>query len=417
MRYDSEMVKQFTQANKEEIENLVKRNPTLGNLLKKALESMTGEEKPTSVDFQYAPEETPKNAIFDKSGIIWKSLDETDDLKFELNFSKRPPFSQRVDAVIQFININLESPQKSILLQDALKALLLIGGFYELYASKSNIEKYEAKTNKQINPAKKIVEYEISTEFVDAFGISKIDIEYDTLSEGMENIVESMITNVFKFDEKSDLTKKRLAEQVQNAMILQFLNGEGNLGFYNYVQGGLTIPKGWYQVLETSNKEVVLENALGKTAKYDIVNLDIKVNRNIVAINKPKFNKGDEVKVINKTVPNYNMTGEILRINSVDFRYNTYYYDVQFKDTTLALLESELEKLEFKITTKPKPQQKSTLPRPTTPQEIEISLMSKDQLKQLKEEFEETLTYLDDTDPEKNDLLGQIKFLNLYLEN
>jgi hypothetical protein len=43
--------------------------------------------------------------------------------------------------------------------------------------------------------------------------------------------------------------------------------------------------------------------------------------------------------------------------------------------------------------------------------------MSKKQLKQLKEEFEETLTYLEDGDPEKNDLLGQINFLNLYLEN
>jgi hypothetical protein len=60
---------------------------------------------------------------------------------------------------------------------------------------------------------------------------------------------------------------------------------------------------------------------------------------------------------------------------------------------------------------------KSTLPTPTTPEELEISQMSKEQLKQLKEEFEETLTYLEDGDPEKNDLLGQIKFLNLYLEN
>ena len=60
---------------------------------------------------------------------------------------------------------------------------------------------------------------------------------------------------------------------------------------------------------------------------------------------------------------------------------------------------------------------KSILPTPTTPEELEISQMSKEQLKQLKEEFEETLTYLEDGDPEKNDLLGQIKFLNLYLEN
>jgi hypothetical protein len=82
--------------------------------------------------------------------------------------------------------------------------------------------------------------------------------------------------------------------------------------------------------------------------------------------------------------------------------------------TTIIAKEDELEKYTKSKLGKTK---KSTLPTPTTPKELEISQMSKEQLKQLKEEFEETLTYLEDGDPEKNDLLGQIKFLNLYLEN
>jgi len=423
MSYNKEMVQQFAQSNREEIDELVQINPTLGNLVKKLLNSMTGEENQLKVTtIEYASDTPPKNAIYDSNGVIWLPLEETADLKFNLSFPHSPAFQQRVQIVSQFITTTLDLPHKAILLKDALKALLLIGGFYELYTSKQNIDKYKNKySNKPISLVNKVIEYEVATEYQDAFGINKIDISFDTASEGMDSIVEFMMTEVFKFDEMTSVKRKLLKENVVNAMILAFLNGEGYLGFYNYNSGGLTIPKGWYKVLETNDKEAVLEDAEGETRLIKVDDFGIRININIIAMDKPKFKVGDTVRIIENSSPEF---GKTVTVNEIlaDVNKRVYIYELELiegiKRTLMFFTELSLEKVEpITKTIKAKKSKVTPTTVAKTPQEIEISNMSQEDLKALKEELNEGLSYLEDTDPEKKDLLVQLELVNLYLEN
>lgn len=423
MSYNVEMVKHFAKTFKSDIDKVIKDNPIVGNLLVEALESMTETSQEIKVTtYEYAPEIPPREAIYDNMGIIWLPLEETADLKFNLSFPHSPPFQQRVQTVSQFITTTLDLPHKAILLKDALKALLLIGGFYELYTSKENIDKYKLKyPNKKVNFIHKVIEYEVATEYQDAFGINKIDINYDTASEGMDNIVEFMMTEVFKFDEMSSVKRKLLQEKVRNAMILAFLNGEGYLGFYNYSSGGLTIPNGWYNVLETNGEEVIIEDAQGESMLIKVDNLGIRINIYLLPMDKPKFNVGDTVKITENGSPKFGQTGTINDV-IVDVIKRVYSYEIKIVEESISTFifftESNLEKVEPKAKpTKPKPTKITAPAVAKTPQEIEISNMSQERLKELKEEINEGLSYFEDTDPEKKDLLVQLELVNLYLKS
>jgi len=420
MSYNAEMVKQFAETFKSDIDKVIKDNPAVGNLLVEALESMAEITQGIKVTtYEYAPQTPPREAIYDDTGIIWLPLEETADLKFNLSFPYSPPFEQRVQTVSQFITTTLDLPHKAILLKDALKALLLIGGFYELYTSKENIDKYKLKyPNKKVNFIHKVIEYEVATEYQDAFGINKIDINYDTASEGMDSIVEFMMTDVFKFDEMSSLTRKMLEEKVVRAMILAFLNGEGYLGFYNYKSGGLTIPKGWYNVLETNGEEVIIEDIQGESMLIKVDNLGIRINTNLVPMDKPNFKVGDTVKIIQKGSPDFGVTG-VITDTEVDIHKRNYAFEVETSEgVTTYYMEFDLEKVEPKAKSiKAKPTKVTASAVAKSPQEIEISNMSQERLKELKEEINEGLSYFEDTDPEKKDLLVQLELVNLYLKS
>jgi hypothetical protein len=422
MSYNVEMVKQFAQANKSEIDKITRENPTLGNLIKKALDSMVGEIiTGKTIDFKYADDQTPPNVKYDNIGLAWLPLEEMNELTSLLNFSEETSFKRRAELVRQLIKIKLDLPQKKLLLKDALKALLFLGNFYEIYPSKKNIEAYERIKSKEINLEKKLVEYELITEYQDLFDFRAADLSYENLIEEMFDVVETLITNVFKFEEMTSLKRTLLEENVINTMIYLFLKTEGYLGFYKASEGyGKAIPMGWYETLEIDSEQVALQDVNNKIYTIQFKNLRLEVFTVLTAMEKPKFKEGDIVKVLNDPELSVS-TGEVLAIELWEVK-KEYYYSVKAGNITKKYLESDLEKSEPQvaaitpqtpITIVPK---KTVNPTPS-PAEIEFSNMTQEQLRIEKEGIEEALSYMDDDDDEKNDLQIQLELVNLYLEN
>jgi len=387
--YDVEMVKKFATLNKELIEKTAKDHPEIGGLIKQIIESITEESIPTTTTG--APEETD---------VMWIPIQEAEDMK---TLYKNKTITEQLEAVGRFMGseklFKLNLKEKS----DLLISMLLMGDFYKLSNDptkrqqfvetyKQPLEDYETAIQYRINPALKEI---LGQDIVKPLGKEFV---FDL------NFLETM--GAF-FPRRADLSDDELLELskvLKNITVFNFLRNLGKDGFW-YSDEAV-----WFKPSVVAKEAVVLNDEFGNRLEFDPDYLGVELGINLFPAPKPKFSMGDKVK---PTQSNKGEVGTIIGRTWIDNKKN-YEYEVELSNTVKSFLDSELEKV---TKAKTKAQTKATLPTPSTPQEIEISLMSKDQLKQLKEEFEETLTYLDDTDPEKNDLLGQIKFLNLYLEN
>jgi hypothetical protein len=422
MSYNVEMVKQFAQANKSDIDKITLENPALGNLLKQALDSMAGEiVTGKTIDFKYADDTKPPNAGIDSVGITWIPLEGMNELKSSLKFSEETTFRKRAELVRQLININLNVPHKELLLNDALKTLLFLGNFYEIYPSKQNISAYERIKSKKIDLEKKLVEYELITEYQDVFDFRAADVAYDTRVDNMVDVAETLITKMFKFEEMLDWSKKLIEEKAIDTMIYLFLKAEGYLGFFKFSEGyGKSIPMGWYETIEIDLDKVALQDVNDKIYTIEFKNLGLEVGTDLTAIEKPKFKEGEIVKVLNDPELLVS-TGEVLAIELWEVK-KQYYYNVKAGNLNKKYLESDLEKAEPQVAPITPQTPKTITPKKTvnptpSPAEIEFSNMTQEQLKTEKEGIEEALSYMNDDDDEKNDLEIQLELVNLYLKN
>jgi hypothetical protein len=195
---------------------------------------------------------------------------------------------------------------------------------------------------------------------------------------------------------------------LKNALIFDFLLEEGADGFFSKQE------KSWFKPNNITVDNIVLEDYFGRKTPFLFEKLYKELTSNLYPAPKPKFTTGDKVMAIENNKYSDKGTGQIL-----ETLYNTvekiYTYDVEFSNIVVNLKESELEKSKVKKSKAIKPKQ-TVNPNPT-PVEIEISNMTQAQLLTLKEEIEETMTYLEDGDQEKNDLEIQLELVNLYLES
>lgn len=214
------------------------------------------------------------------------------------------------------------------------------------------------------------------------------------------NLIKQIIESIIQEEPKSISP---------NEKIYQFLLNEGADGFFSKNLGF------WYSVNTITREDIILQDSSEKN--YTIIeyeDLFEKLGEELIPTVKPKFKVGDTVIISNVSQSENGKEGKIFKIHK-DKADEQYSYDIEFSNFVQNFKESELEKYKAKKSKAIKPKQ-TVNPNPT-PVEIEISNMTQAQLLTLKEEIEETMTYLEDGDQEKNDLEIQLELVNLYLEN
>jgi len=401
--YDVEMVKKFATLNKELIEKTAKDHPEIGGLIKQIIESITEEST-----------NTPIKGVLEEDELMWNPIPQAEDLK---DFYKDKTITEQLEAVGRFMGSKKSSNLTLKEISDMVISMLLMGDFYQLSNEPSKREEFNEKYNQNLEDYETAILYKPTPKLTELLGnqINTVGKDFVFDEKLMENVASYLSIRAGLSDEEL----QNLSDTLTNITIFNFLKNLGKDGFWYEDEASWFIPK------VVAGVGVVLNDELGNKLEFDPDFLRVELGIKLFPAPQPKFSMGDKV-VLEKPT---NRKGEVGTIISRSWNpdLKKYEYSVQLEKqiitnstmtygqtTTIIAKEDELEKFTKSKLGKTK---KSTLPTPTTPEELEISQMSKEQLKQLKEEFEETLTYLEDGDPEKNDLLGQIKFLNLYLEN
>lgn len=398
--YDAEMVKKFATLNKELIEKTAKDHPEIGNLIKEIIESIT--EEPITLNTG-APEEDDK---------MWLSIPQAEELASS-NLNRT--ITDQLESVGRFMGSN---KSKNLTLKEIIDLVIsttLMGKFSQLSDDPKERETYR-NIYGELEDYETIVKYSIDPK------LHSILAKTILFPIGKDYVFDATFLEQFVafFPKRGELTDEELQEMsnvLTNKVIFDFLKNLGKDGFWCKDKSSWFLPK------VVAKDGVILNDEFGNKLELDPDFLRVELGISLFPISQPKFSMGDKV-VLERT---QNRQGEVGTIIERSYSNKRYIYSVQLEKATITnntmtynqtviitAEESELEKATSTSTTQP---QKPVLPTPSTPEEIEISQMSKEQLKELKEELEETLTYLEDDDPEKNDLLGQINFLNLYLEN
>jgi hypothetical protein len=382
--YDVSLVKKFASLNKERINETIKNYPEIGNLIKQIIESITGEE-PIAQQQAYIPVST--------DGARWVKIPKAEELKSTIQ--KGFNLENKADSL--FLLLNNEA---------STDGLLVLGDFYQLQEDPDNRKQY----NYLYKPLK---EDETSLKFVVNDNFQKyfdVDEVYVTVPKNFyfdEDLLKKFLIDL-DISNLNDFKKLKLLTNLENALIFDFLLEEGADGFFSKQE------KSWFKVNNITVDNIVLEDYFGRKTPFLFEKLYKELTSNLYPAPKPKFTVGDRVMAIESSQYSDKGTGVILE-TFYDAESKMYSYDIEFSNFVQNLKESELEKSKVKKSKAIKPKQ-TVNPNPT-PVEIEISNMTQAQLLTLKEEIEETMTYLEDGDQEKNDLEIQLELVNLYLEN
>jgi hypothetical protein len=282
--------------------------------------------------------------------------------------------------------------------------MLLMGNFYQLSNDQEKREKFNNLYNQNLEDYETAILYKPIPMLKDLLGKQVNTVGKDFVFD--EKIIQNIASYLSIRAGLSDEELQVLSDALTNEAIFNFLKNLGKDGFWYEDEASWFVPK------IVAGVGVILNDEFGNKLEFDPDFLRVELGINLFPAPQPKFSMGDKV-VLERTQKRQGEVGTIIKRTWKE-SWKSYIYEVELSNVAMLFKEDELEKFRKSKPTQP---QKPALPTPTTPEEIEISKMSKKQLKQLKEEFEETLTYLEDGDPEKNDLLGQINFLNLYLEN
>ena len=401
--YDAEMVKKFATLNKELIEKTAKDHPEIGNLIKQIIESIT-EESTT----------TPTRGVPEEVEVMWNPIPQAEGLK---DLYKDKTITEQLEAVGRFMGSKKSSNLTLKEISDMVISMLLMGNFYQLSNDQEKREKFNNLYNQNLEDYETAILYKPITQLNEILGKQVNTVGKDFVFD--EKIIQNIASYLSIRAGLSDEELQVLSDALTNEAIFNFLKNLGKDGFWYEDERAWFIPK------VVAGVGVILNDEFGNRLEFDPDFLRVELGINLFPAPQPEFSMGDKV-VLERTQNRQGEVGTIIeRTRSTNFY--KYIYSVQLEKATITnstmtynqtvtitAEESELEKANSTSTSQTT---KPTLPTPSTPEEIEISQMSKEQLKELKEELEETLTYLEDDDPEKNDLLGQIKFLNLYLEN
>ena len=388
--YDVEMVKKFATLNKELIEKTAKDHPEIGGLIKQIIESIT-EESTT----------TPTRGVPEEVEVMWNPIPQAEGLK---DLYKDKTITEQLEAVGRFMGSKKSSNLTLKEISDMVISMLLMGNFYQLSNDQEKREKFNNLYNQNLEDYETAILYKPITQLNEILGKQVNTVGKDFVFD--EKIIQNIASYLSIRAGLSDEELQVLSDAITNEAIFNFLKNLGKDGFWYEDEASWFVPK------IVAGVGVILNDEFGNKLEFDPDFLRVELGINLFPAPQPKFSMGDKV-VLERTQKRQGEVGTIIKRTWKE-SWKSYIYEVELSNVAMLFKEDELEKFRKSKPTQP---QKPTLPTPTTPEEIEISKMSKKQLKQLKEEFEETLTYLEDGDPEKNDLLGQIKFLNLYLEN
>jgi hypothetical protein len=382
--YNIEMVKKFATLNKELIEQTIKNQPEIGNLIKQIIESITGEE-PIANQQAYVPVST--------DGVRWEEITQN-------SFAK--------PVILKGFNLENKADYLFFLLNNEALAggFFVLGDFYQLQEDPDNRKQYNY-LYKPLKEDETSLKFVVSDKFKRYFDVDEVYITVPKNFYFDEDLLKKFLIDL-DISNLSDNKKLKLLKNLENELIFDFLLEEGADGFFSKQE------KSWFKPNNITVDNIVLEDYFGRKTPFLFEKLYKELTSNLYPAPKPKFTVGDKVMAIENNKYSDKGTGQIL-----ETLYNTvekiYTYDVEFSNIVVNLKESELEKSKAKKPKAIKPKQ-TVNPNPT-PVEIEISNMTQDQLLALKDEIEETMTYLEDGDQEKNDLEIQLELVNLYLES
>jgi hypothetical protein len=382
--YNIEMVKKFATLNKELIEQTIKNQPEIGNLIQQIIKSITDEQTTTPNKAYIAPS---------TDGVRWEEI---------------PQVSLAKPKILK--DFSLVDKENSLygLLDSRIYTVgfFVLGDFYQLQDDPNNRKQYNY-VYKPLKEDETSLKFVLSDKFRRYFDVDEVYITVPKNFVFDDDLMKKFLVDL-DISNLNDFKKIKLWNNLTNELIFDFLLEEGADGFFSKQE------KSWFKPNNITVDNIVLEDYFGRKTPFLFEKLYKELTSNLYPAPKPKFTVGDKVMAIENNKYSDKGTGQIL-----ETLYNTvekiYTYDVEFSNIVVNLKESELEKSKVKKSKAIKPKQ-TVNPNPT-PVEIEISNMTQAQLLTLKEEIEETMTYLEDGDQEKNDLEIQLELVNLYLEN
>jgi hypothetical protein len=394
--YDVEMVKKFAELNKELIEKTTKQNPEIGGLIKQIINSIIEEEKPANPIFLTSVEEDNK---------MWLSIPLADELA---SSHLTRTITYQLESVGRFMGSNKSSNLTIQEFIDLVVSTSLMGKFSQLSDDPKQRETYR-NVYGELEDYETIVKFSIDPKLHNILGESiMIPTGKDYVFDG--KFLEQFVAFFPKRGALTDEELQELSDVLSNKAIYNFLENLGKNGFWYSEEAS------WFKPNIVTKEEVVLDDEYGKTLRFDPDFLKVELGINLVPAPKPKFSMGDKVMVT--ALGTYKgETGTIIK-RTWSEAVKTYSYEVELSSKADSFYEDQLEKYTKPTTKKAKTiKPKQTVNSNPTPAEIEISNMTQDQLQTLKSEIEETLTYLEEGDVEKNDLEIQLELVNLYLEN
>jgi hypothetical protein len=370
--YDVEMVKKFATLNKELIEKTAKDHPEIGGLIKQIIESIT-EESTT----------TPTRGVPEEVEVMWNPIPQAEGLK---DLYKDKTITEQLEAVGRFMGSKKSSNLTLKEISDMVISMLLMGNFYQLSNDQEKREKFNNLYNQNLEDYETAILYKPITQLKELLGKQVNTVGKDFVFD--EKVIQNIASYLSIRAGLSDEELQVLSDALTNEAIFNFLKNLGKDGFWYEDEASWFVPK------IVAGVGVILNDEFGNKLEFDPDFLRVELGINLFPAPQPKFSMGDKV-VLERTQKRQGEVGTIIK--RTWWSWKSYIYEVELSNVAMLFREDELEKFRKSKPTQP---QKPALPTPTTP-----------------EEFEETLTYLEDGDPEKNDLLGQINFLNLYLEN